>query len=175
MDPEPSSPASASPSAAPDGRNETPDQQMDRNWAELLQELRVAQTGIQILTGFLLTIPFSSRFGELDAVQRGVYLALVLLAAVATGFVIAPVSLHRVLFRRHRRRTLVATADRLARAGLVALGLVIAGCVELLFDVVAGRAAGLVAGGAVLLGLVVLWLVLPLRLSRDAPRVPPEG
>ncbi|WP_286217815.1 DUF6328 family protein [Paraoerskovia sediminicola] len=156
-----------------DGRDESREQRMDRNWNELLQELRVTQTGIQILTGFLLTIPFSARFSDLDDHQRTVYLVLVLLAALATGLVVAPVSLHRILFRRHRKVELVTVADRLARAGLAVLSLVISGCVMFMFDVVVGRAAGWWAGGATLAMITVLWLVVPLRLTQGASRVGP--
>jgi len=151
-----------------DGRRETVDERMDRNWNELLQELRVAQTGVQILTGFLLTVPFQSRFTELDGYQRSVYLVLVVLAITATALIVAPVSLHRVLFRRHRKESLVAHADRLAQAGLAALALVLGGSALLLFDIVLGRAAGVVAGATVLLVLAVLWVVVPVRLGRAA-------
>lgn len=153
-----------------DGRHETTTERMDRNWNELLQELRVAQTGVQILTGFLLTVPFQQRFADLDRYQTTVYLVLVVLAVAATGFIVAPVSLHRVLFRRHLKRELVQSADRLAQTGLAMLALVLAGSALLLFDVVVDRAAGVIAGVAVLAGLAVVWLVVPLRLSRRARR-----
>lgn len=151
-----------------DDRDESVTERMDRNWNELLQELRVAQTGVQILTGFLLTVPFQQRFTDLDAYQRDVYLVLVVLAVAATGFIVAPVSLHRILFRRHLKRELVDSADRFALVGLTLLALVLAGSALLLFDVVVGRTAGWVAGGAVLVGLGAAWLVVPLRLSRRA-------
>ena len=151
-----------------DGRHETRTERMDRNWNELLQELRVTQTGAQILTGFLLTIPFQQRFAELDAYQRGTYLVLVLLAALTTGLIVAPVSLHRILFRRHLKPELVHNADVLARAGLVMLALVMAGVTMLIFDVVVGRTAGVVVGVGVLVFLAVCWLVLPLNLVRRA-------
>lgn len=151
-----------------DGRDETPTERMDRNWNELLQELRVAQTGVQILTGFLLTVPFQQRFADLDRYQERVYLVLVVLAVAATGFIVAPVSLHRLLFRRHLKRELVTWADRLARTGLAMLALVLAGSALLLFDVVVGRAAGWVAGSLVLAGLALVWVVVPVRLARNA-------
>src|SRR3712207_4786869 len=81
-----------------DGRHETPAERSDRNWNGLLQELRVTQTGVQILTGFLLTLPFQERFEDLDGYQRTLYLVLVLLAILTTGLITAPVSLHRILF-----------------------------------------------------------------------------
>lgn len=149
-----------------DGRDETLTERMDRNWNELLQELRVAQTGVQILTGFLLTVPFQSRFADLDDYQRAVYLVLVVLAITATGLIVAPVSLHRVLFRRHRKESLVSHADRLARAGLGVLALVLGGSALLLFDLVWNRAAGIVAGSAVLVLLALVWVAIPVRLAR---------
>lgn len=153
-----------------DGRSETVNERMDRNWNELLQELRVAQTGVQILTGFLLTVPFQQRFTELDEYQHAVYLVLVVLAVSATGFIVAPVSLHRMLFRRGLKRELVESADTLAQTGLAMLALVLAGSALLLFDVVVDRAAGLIAGAATLIGLTVVWIVVPLRLSHRARR-----
>ncbi|MBU5422909.1 sodium:proton antiporter [Cellulomonas hominis] len=159
----------AQPDADPrDGRNETATERMDRNWNELLQELRVAQTGVQILTGFLLTVPFQQRFLDLDQYQKTCYLVLVVLAVAATGFIVAPVSLHRILFRRHLKRELVESADTLAQTGLALLALVLAGSALLLFDVVVGRSAGWVAGACVLVGLAVVWVAVPLRLSHRA-------
>lgn len=151
-----------------DGRRESVNQRMDRNWTELLQELRVTETGVQILTGFLLTVPFQQRFTTLDQYQRTVYLCLVGLAITATGLIVAPVSLHRVLFRRHLKSALVHEADLMERGGLMALALVLAGSALLLFDIVLGRAAGVVAGAAALTFLVLVWLLVPLRLARRA-------
>src|ERR1043165_4341557 len=101
------------------GRPETPEQRSDRNWNELLQELRVMQTGVQILTGFLLILPFQSRFADLDDYQRTVYLTLVLVCVATTGLLVAPVALHRALFRKHLKRSVVTGGDLMARAGLV--------------------------------------------------------
>jgi hypothetical protein len=83
-----------------DGRNETVDQRMDRNWMVLIQELRVLQTGVQILAGFLLTLPFQSRFGDLDTFQVRLYLTNVVLAALTTALILLPVSEHRRLVRQ---------------------------------------------------------------------------
>ena len=156
-----------------DGRNETYIERMDRNWEELLQELRVTQTGAQILTGFLLTIPFQQRFEDLDAYQRDVYLVLVVMAALATVLIIAPVSLHRLLFRRRLKPQLVDAGHQFARAGLAALALVLTGAVMLLFDVVLSRTAGFVAGGCLLLTIAVAWLLLPHVIARGAEAASP--
>ena len=138
------------------------DDVLDRNWNELLQELRVAQTGTQILTGFLLTLPFSNRFAGLGPGQERLYLAVLLGSVVATGLNVAPVAYHRVLFRRRRRRWLVSAANLAARAALVMLAIDSAGVVLLVFDGVVGRLAAVGAATAVLLFLLALWGGVPL-------------
>lgn len=138
------------------------DKVLDRNWNEILQELRVAQTGTQILTGFLLTLPFSNRFSDLSRGQERLYLAVLLGSVVATGLNVAPVAYHRVLFRRRERRWLVAAANLAARAALVMLAVDSAGVVLLVFDVVVGWSAAIVAATAVLLFLFALWGAVPL-------------
>ncbi|TPW71818.1 sodium:proton antiporter [Schumannella sp. 10F1B-5-1] len=152
-----------------DGRPETENQRLDRNWSELLQELRVTQTGTQILTGFLLTLAFQARFTELDDYQRALYLGLVGLAVLATVLALAPVSLHRLLFRRQVKGRIVHTTDRVLQVTLVAVGLVLAGTVSFIVDVVVGRTPGLVAGGVALIVVVLLWAALPRFARRGAP------
>ncbi|MCL3862761.1 DUF6328 family protein [Actinotalea sp. K2] len=156
------------PPGSADGRHETPLERLDRNWTEILQELRVTQTGIQILTGFLLTVPFQSRFADLTADQRQIYLILVVMAAVTTGLMVAPVSLHRWLFRQHAKSTLVSGADALMRLALVFFSMVVSGVVLLVFDVVVGRTTALVASGSVLTFLVLLWFVMPMVMAHRA-------
>jgi hypothetical protein len=152
--------------AAPDGRDETPTERADRNFDELLQELRVAQTGVQILFAFLLTVPFTQRFGQVTAEQRVVYLITLVVTALATSCLIAPVSQHRILFQRHRKPVLVAVASRLAIAGLAFLLLSVTGSVYLVFDVVEGGWLAGVVGAAVGLWIGLLWFVQPLYLRR---------
>jgi hypothetical protein len=155
------------PESAPDSRpNETPEQRADRNWNELLQELRVAQTGIQVLTGFLLTVPFTQRFTSLDTLQRNTYLAAMLLSVTATALLIAPVSTHRLLFRKHQKDVLVGTSDRLAKGGLAALALAMVAVILLVFDVVLGRSTAVVVALCILTLFVVTWVVLPLTILR---------
>ena len=151
-----------------DGRTETPTERADRNWNELLQELRVLQTGTQILTGFLLTLPFQSRFAELDHYQRVVYLVLVMTTVTATALILAPVSVHRTLFQRQLKRSTVTVGDRFTRAALAVLALAMTGTALLVFDVVVGRTAGIVAGSFVLALMTVLWVVLPQLLRRGS-------
>ncbi|HEX2214307.1 MAG TPA: DUF6328 family protein [Mycobacterium sp.] len=146
-----------------DDRNETEAQRLDRNWASLLQELRVAQTGVQLLTGFLLILPFSDRFSDLDDVMRTVYLVTVGCSIGATILLIAPVSMHRVLFRKHRLHTIVQTTHIYAIVGTLLLGFALAGVATIIFDSVANRVLAWIAGGCALLALIVFWYVMPLR------------
>jgi Family of unknown function (DUF6328) len=156
----------------PDGdqRDETATERADRNWDELLQELRVTQTGIQILSGFLLTLPFQQRFTALDDGLRTLFLVAVALATVSTGLVVAPVASHRLLFRKHQKIALVETSDRLAKIGLACVGLTVVVVLALVYGFVLGDTAALVAGGAALVVFVVLWLVVPMVVLRSARR-----
>jgi glucan phosphoethanolaminetransferase (alkaline phosphatase superfamily) len=156
--------------SARDGRNESVDEQMDRNWMELLQELRVLQTGVQLLAGFLLTLPFQARFQTLDGFQVNLYLANVALAALTTALILLPVSVHRRLFRLRLKSTLVSSADRIAKVALAGVGLLSVGTSAMVFDVTAGRAAGLTAGAALLAALLVLLVYVPVRLRQRATK-----
>jgi hypothetical protein len=143
---------------------------MDRNWMELLQELRVLQTGVQILAGFLLTLPFQSRFATLDEFQVNLYLANVALAALTTALILLPVSVHRRLFRLRLKATLVSSADRIAKVALAGVGLLSVGTSAMVFDVTAGRTAGITAGVALLVTLLVLLVYVPTRLRNGASK-----
>ena len=151
-----------------DGRDETEAERLDRNWTELLQELRVTQTGTQILTGFLLTIPFQQRFGQLDDAQRAVYLVLVAFAALATILALAPVSLHRALFRRGAKTQIVHITNRLLIGALASVAVTLIGTSVLIFDVVVGLEAGIVAGAVTAVLTTVAWLALP-QMTRRPP------
>jgi uncharacterized protein DUF6328 len=129
-----------------DGRDETVSERMDRNWDELLQELRVTQTGTQILTGFLLTMAFQQKFDQLSVAQHRMYLGLIVTAVLTTALALTPVNLHRALFRRHAKVELVRISNVLVRAVLLGVALVLAGTLVLIFDVVAGFRAASVAG-----------------------------
>lgn len=154
------------PEDRPDGRQESPEERSDRNWVELLQELRVMQTGVQILTGFLLILPFQSRFQDLDAFQRNVYLVDLLTCIAATGLFVAPVAIHRALFRKHLKRPVVTVGDRMTRVALVLLAVALSCTALLVFDVVLDRTAGLVVGGSCAVLLLGLWAVLPAAIRR---------
>ncbi len=147
----------------PGPRDAIPDETINRNWTELVQELRSTQTGVQVLTGFLLTVPFSDRFDTLDDVQRTAYLIVLSAAVTATAAILSPIAYHRILFRKGRRPWLVGTANQVARAGLVLVAVTTCGVVFLTFDLTVGRTGGIVASAVALLGYLALWVVVPLR------------
>jgi cytochrome b subunit of formate dehydrogenase len=149
-----------------DGREETESERLDRNWAELLQELRVVQTGTQILTGFLLTLVFQQRFTELDSYQVEIYLILVALSALATVLALTPVSLHRALFRQRAKPQIVRFTNVILELTLVVVGLTLTGTTLLVFDVVAGQLAGLIAGSVTLALSALAWALLPAFVRR---------
>lgn len=135
---------------------------LDRNVNELLQELRVTQTGVQLLSGFLLTVPFTERFGQLDAIQTRVYVAAFCGSVLATVLLVAPVAFHRVLFRRRQRRWIVEAANWCALGGLAMLALTTGGILFLVLDVVGPRGAATLAVSACLALFALVWLVVPL-------------
>ncbi|WP_235946707.1 DUF6328 family protein [Nocardia terrae] len=148
------------------GRNETAAERLDRNWNSLMQELRVVQTGVQLLTGFLLTLPFQGRFTILSEQMRMVYLAVVAASIGATICLTAPVAAHRILFRRHRIENVVTAAHRYAIVGLGLLGVATSGVALLIFDTVGGTVAGIVAGIVSGSLFAVVWLLHPWRQRR---------
>jgi Family of unknown function (DUF6328) len=150
--------------------SESEHERINRNWNELLQELRVTQTGVQILTAFLVTLPFQQRFVELSEVQRNVYLVTVGLAAIATGLIVAPVTYHRVVFRRRQKDWLVRAAHHSAHLGLVCLALAIICAVWLVFDFVVGRTASTIVVSLTAVFFAALWWGPPMRAGRGSLR-----
>jgi hypothetical protein len=150
-------------------RDETPLERSDRNWDELLGELRVTQTGTAILFSLLLTVPFAARFDEVDRFGRGVYLAALVLAAASAVVLIAPVAYHRVLFGQRQKPQVVRASNRMAVAGLVLLAGAMTAVLLLVGDVILRRAwaVGLSSTFGVLT--VGLWFV-PALLRRRAGR-----
>jgi hypothetical protein len=150
-----------------DGRDESLNERMDRNWNEILQELRVTQTGTQIFTGFLLTIAFQARFSELTTFQVRVYLILVTAAVLTTALGLAPVSLHRSMFREGAKMIIVQAAHVIMRIMLVGVAVMLIGAVLLIFDLVVDRRAAFIVAGVTLLVLIILAaLPVALRSSR---------
>jgi hypothetical protein len=156
---------------------ETEAQRLDRNYSELLQELRVAQTGVQILFAFLLGIAFQQRFAEVGTLGRAVFVTTLLLAACAAVLLIAPVAAHRVLFAQHRKDEVVAFSGRAAAWGLGFLATAIVGAVVFVLGFLLNAPAAAAAGVALALLVLALWYVLPRRLMKDqADRPsPPAG
>jgi hypothetical protein len=154
------------PGGTTDGRDEGPLRRADRNMLELLQELRVAQTGVQILFAFLLTLSFTDRFGRIDEVQRWTYVATLLLSVLTAGLLVAPAAAHRLTFQQGLKPETVQLGQRLFVTGLATLALTLTGAVLLVLDVAVGRGFAIAAASGVGLALVGLWFVLPLPLLR---------
>jgi hypothetical protein len=152
---------------AAESRGETLDQLLDRNVAELLQELRVAFTGVQILFAFLLGLAFTQRFTQMGSFEIGVYTVALLSTAVATMLFIAPVSFHRIVFRRRQKRALVMIADRLLVAGLALLVPAICSSLLLILDVVLGRWPAILGSSLTASVALLTWYVLPLSVRRS--------
>jgi hypothetical protein len=156
---------------------ETRNQQLTRNVGELLQELRVAQAGVQILFGFLLSVVFTERFHNASGFEKSLHLAAVMLSVAATALLTAPASWHRLLFRTGSRERILTVGNRFVLVGLVCLALAIISTVALIAKVVYGDIAMVVVAvlSAVLFG--VLWFAIPLRLhpgNGDQPTGPPK-
>jgi len=144
-----------------DERGETPLQRADRAYGEILQEVRVAQTGVQILFAFLLTLAFTSRFASVTPFQRGIYVVTLMLCAAAAALLIAPAAFHRVVFRQRLKHHLVEVANRLALSGLALLLLALVSALLLILDVVTGLGPALLLAGGALGWFVTWWFVLP--------------
>jgi Family of unknown function (DUF6328) len=151
---------------SPDPRQESEAQRDDRNLAELLQELRVAGLGVQVLFGFLLALPFTNRFDTLSPAQRDLYLASLVLAAVATALLLGPVAYHRLVFRRGQKESLVRAASVMAITGLAAVGLAVSAAVLLVTSYVASGSAAALITVFVAGTFGVLWFAFPLARRR---------
>lgn len=147
-------------------RQETETQRLERNWRDLLQELRVVQTGVQLLTGFLLTLPFQQRFDKLAPAIRIVFLLTVGCSVLSTVLLIAPVGLHRIVFRQRQTRLLVSVGHRMAYGGMLLLGLALTGVVVVVVDAVEGPTAAVLCGAGALAVFAAFWVVLPLALRQ---------
>lgn len=143
-------------------RQESPAEQLDRNTIELLNELRVAGTGIQVMFAFLLIVPFNKGWREVDSFERTVYFVTLLTVATAAFLLMAPPVHHRILFRMGQKRFLVGIANQVAIAGMVLLAVGLVGILILLSDVVVGGAAPLIVGALAAAFLAGLWFVVPI-------------
>jgi hypothetical protein len=155
---------------ATNGRSETDLERCDRNLVELLQEVRVVQTGVQVLFAFLLTAPLAPRFPELTAFQRGDYFATLLVTGAAAVLLIAPTAYHRILFQRGDKEHLVTVANRLTLAGLACVALSMVGALMLVADLMFDGAVVFVVAAFAAFGCVALWCVAPLWRRRAITR-----
>jgi hypothetical protein len=153
------------------GRDETPEERADRNLGELLQELRVALPGVQVLFAFLLTVPFSQGFTRLTEDQQKLYFGVLICTALSTALLIAPTAHHRILFQMRDKEHLVQIANRYAIAGTAVLAVAICGALFLISDLLFGTTTTLVSTGAVAVVFLTAWYGLPLwrrtHLSRE--------
>jgi hypothetical protein len=145
------------------GREETEEERLDRNLSEMLQELRVALPGVQVLFAFLLAVPFQQGFEKITSFQKDVYFATLMLTALSAVTLISPTAYHRLTFRYQQKRRLVFYANRFSIAGLVLLALAMTGAIMLVTDVLFGAAATIVATALAALAFGVFWFALPLQ------------
>jgi Family of unknown function (DUF6328) len=144
-------------------RNETALERSDRHLAELMQEVRVAQTGVQVLFGFLLTVPFTARFGALGEGQRLLYFATLAAAGAAAMLLITPSSHHRILFRCGDKEHIVRMANRYAIAGLACVAIAMVGALVLVAQLLHGGAFAAAVGAVAALAAAWCWYLQPLR------------
>ena len=157
-------------SKAADERGETEEERADRNFSDLLEELRVAQTGVQILVAFLLTLPLQSGFPRLTPAMRHLYEATLTTAVLAAVILISPVAFHRMLFRVQLKEELVEASHRLAVLGLALLAVALVGAVTLALAAASGWGLAAAVGTAVAVTILLTWSLLPLRLRTRAGR-----
>jgi hypothetical protein len=162
------------------GRDETEQERLDRNLGELLQELRVALPGVQVLFAFLLAVPFQQGFEEVTSFQKDVYFATLILTAISATMLISPSAYHRITFRYQQKRRLVYYSNRFAIIGLALLALAMTGAILLITDVLFSTAAAMVTAGLALCVFGFFWFGMPLRrrLKLSAGQEPlgkPEG
>lgn len=150
-----------------DGRDESVNEKADRNWDEMLQELRVTQTGTQLITGFLLAVAFQSRFTDLDSYQLGLYLILIGLAGTATLLGLAPVVMHRAHFGQRLKQKVVRIGNRYLIANAVVVSALIVGVCSLVFDFALNRTAGTIALVVGAPMAITLWIAVRPRAARN--------
>jgi high-affinity Fe2+/Pb2+ permease len=150
--------------AEPDeAREESEKERLDRNLGELLQELRVALPGVQVLFAFLLTVPFQQGFSKITPFQEKVYFACLLLTAISASLLISPTAYHRMTFRKQQKKHLLFIANKFAIAGLGCIALAMTGVVVLVTDVLFGALATAIVGALTFVMFLLLWFALPLQ------------
>lgn len=154
-----------------DGRRESIEERLDRNWNELLQELRVMQTGIQILAAFLVVLPFQAGFSSLRESERVFYLVLLIFSALLIVLIVTPVAVHRHFFGHRVKVTTVHMGHVISKIVILGVGMLVAGSVWFVVQVLWGWGTGVVVGGCMMLAVLLLLVVLP-RIIRPKPSVP---
>jgi hypothetical protein len=163
--------------SVPEHTGETRNEQLTRNVGELLQELRVAQAGVQILFGFLLSVVFTDRFHDASGFEKSLHLSAVVLAMASTALLTAPAAWHRLLFRTGSRERILTVGNKLVLVGLVCLALAITFTVALIAKVVYGEISMIIMAVLSVLIFGMLWFVMPIRLNPadgDQPTGPPK-
>ena len=151
------------------GRQETEEERADRNLSDLLQELRVALPGVQVLFAFLLTVPFSQRFTQLSTFQEWLYFAVMITVALATVMLVAPTAGHRILFRRQQKEFIVTISNTLALVGLLLLAIGMTGAIALISNFIFGTATALVSSIVMAIAYAGFWYLGPLRRRAQLP------
>jgi hypothetical protein len=144
------------------GRDETEKERLDRNMLELLNELRVALPGVQVLFAFLLAVPFNQRWTEVTAAQKDIYFATLMSTAITTALLMAPSALHRIHFRADDKEHIVVASNRYALIGFFFLALSVTGAVLFITDFLFGRTQTIIATAGIATLLLTCWCILPL-------------
>jgi hypothetical protein len=151
------------------GRPETEEERADRNLSDLLQELRVALPGVQVLFAFLLTVPFSQRFSTLSEFEKKLFFAVLICVALATVLLVAPTAGHRILFRRQQKEFIVTQANRLALVGLLLLAVAMCGAIALISNFLFGTATAVTSTAVMAFAFSLFWFVGPLARRQTLP------
>jgi Family of unknown function (DUF6328) len=151
------------------GRRETDDERADRNLSDLLQELRVALPGVQVLFAFLLTVPFSQRFSELNDFQEWLYFGVMITVALATVMLVAPTAGHRILFRRQQKEFIVTLSNTLALVGLLLLAIAMTGAIALISDFIFGMTTAVISTVVMAAAFLGFWFFGPIRRRQQLP------
>jgi uncharacterized membrane protein YiaA len=151
------------------GRDETEEERADRNLSDLLQELRVALPGVQVLFAFLLTVPFTQRFDDLSDFEKKLYFGVLICVALATVMLVAPTAGHRILFRRQQKEFIVSIANKLALVGLLLLAIGMTGAIALISNFIFGTTTAVITSIVMAAAYVGFWYIGPLRRRAQLP------
>ncbi|MGA8218170.1 MAG: DUF6328 family protein [Solirubrobacterales bacterium] len=151
------------------GRRESEEERADRNLSDLLQELRVALPGVQVLFAFLLTVPFTQRFSDLSGFQEKLYFGVLITVALATVMLAAPTAGHRILFRRQQKEFIVTISNTLALVGLSLLAVAMSGAIALISDFIFGTTTAVIATILMASAFLGFWFLGPIKRRQQLP------